>query len=228
MIVVFEKGFVLRHIGHLDLMRTIQRALRRTNLPIRYSNGFNPHIQLSFAAPLSVGVVGMREVMDVPIEGDCDGLTFTQELNRVLPGCLRVRFSRAVPDDYPTLMALVAGSRIRIEMEGGETADLVATAFHTFMDHDECVTLRKTKSGENMTNIRPFVEEATIEKSENGYTIRCLIRNQKEGSLKPSVFMQALCEVAAVANVDYIAYRDQILARNQKGQLIALEEYAYA
>ena len=58
MMVVFEKGETLRYIGHLDLMRAMQRALRRSGLPIRYSNGFNPHIRLSFAAPLSVGVVG--------------------------------------------------------------------------------------------------------------------------------------------------------------------------
>ena len=51
MMVVFEKGETLRYIGHLDLMRAMQRALRRSGLPIRYSNGFNPHIRLSFAAP---------------------------------------------------------------------------------------------------------------------------------------------------------------------------------
>jgi len=228
MIVVFEKGYALRHIGHLDLLRTIQRALRRTDLPIRYSNGFNPHIQLSFAAPLSVGVVGLREVMDVPIQGECDEAVFTRELNRALPGCLQVCQSRAVPDDFPTLMALVAGSRIRVEVEGGEAADLVAKAFDRFMSVEECVTLRKTKSGENMTNIRPFVEEAALEAKPDGYTIRCLIRNQKEGSLKPAVLVQALCEMAQVESVSYIAYRDQILARNPSGQLIALEEYAYA
>ena len=67
MMVVFEEGEALRHIGHLDLMRTMQRALRRSNLPIKYSNGFNPHIRLSFAAPLSVGVIGLRELMEVPL-----------------------------------------------------------------------------------------------------------------------------------------------------------------
>ena len=51
MMAAFEKGEKLRFIGHLDLMRTMQRALRRSHLPIKYSNGFNPHIRLSFAAP---------------------------------------------------------------------------------------------------------------------------------------------------------------------------------
>ena len=55
MLVVFEKTPRLRHIGHLDLMRAIQRSLRRSGLPIRYSQGFNPHMLMSFAAPLALG-----------------------------------------------------------------------------------------------------------------------------------------------------------------------------
>ncbi|MBR6754287.1 MAG: TIGR03936 family radical SAM-associated protein, partial [Clostridia bacterium] len=60
MLVIFEKSERLRHIGHLDLMRAMQRALRRSGLPIAFSQGFNPHVLLNFAAPLSVGMPGKR------------------------------------------------------------------------------------------------------------------------------------------------------------------------
>ena len=228
MMVVFEKGMALRHIGHLDLMRTIQRALRRSGLPIRYSNGFNPHIQLSFAAPLSVGVVGMREVMDVPIEGEYPAAEFLRILNEVLPACLQARSARAVSEEFPTLMALVAGSRIRVELEASPEAERVVQMVPRFMQGGETITLRKTKSGENLCNIRPFVAEASVEPSPDGYTLRCLIVNQPSGSLKPAVLLQALCEMAQVEHVDALAYRDAILARDESGALIALEEYAYA
>ncbi len=226
MIVAFEKGPALRHIGHLDLMRTIQRALRRTQLPIRYSNGFNPHIQLSFAAPLSVGVVGEREVMDVPVEGACDGERFERELSAVLPRGLSVISTRPVEDTFPTLMALVRGSRIRIELDACPEADRVAQAFPLFMAGGECVTLRKTKAGENQTNIRPFIAEAALTPSPQGYTLRCLIQNRPEGSLKPAVLVQALCELAEVHAVPYIASRERILAE-QNGTLLPVEEYAH-
>ena len=228
MMVVFEKGFALRHIGHLDLMCTIQRALRRSDLPIKYSNGFNPHIQLSFAAPLSVGVVGMREIMDVPMAEEVDPQTMVTQLNRVLPPALRVYTARSIPDNFPTLMALVAGSNIRIEIDACEAADLVVAAFQPFMESKECITLRKTKSGANMTNIRPFLLQGSIEPKVDGYTLRCVIANQREGSLKPAVLMRGLCELADVDNVPYIAYRDTILAKGGDKTLIALEEYVYA
>ena len=227
MIVVFEKGFALRHIGHLDLMRTMQRALRRSGLPIRYSNGFNPHIQLSFASPLSVGVVGMREIMDVPLQNDISQEAFSARLSHALPSCIKVIRSYVVADDFPTLMALVAGSRLRIEMEAGAQADAVMGVLPGFMNCNDCVTLRKTKSGENMTNIRPFVAQAEGIPTQNGYTLKVLIENRKEGSLKPAVLMNALCELAGVEKVPYIAYRDAILTRERDGRLLPLEEYTH-
>ena len=70
MLVVFQKTAWLRHVGHLDLMRAMQRALRRSGVPIAFSKGFNPHLLLTFAAPLSVGMAGEREVMEVPLSGE--------------------------------------------------------------------------------------------------------------------------------------------------------------
>ena len=54
--VKFEKTGIMRYVGHLDLMRFFQKAVKRANLPIRYSEGFNPHQIMSFAAPLGVGL----------------------------------------------------------------------------------------------------------------------------------------------------------------------------
>jgi len=132
---------------------------------------------------------------------------------------------RAVADDFPTLMALVAGSKLRIELEPGAESDAVAKALPELMSRSECVTLRKTKSGENMTNIRPFVAQADIVPNKGGYTLEVLIANRAEGSLKPAVLMNALCELAGVDRATYIAYRDAILARETDGRLVPLEEY---
>ena len=110
MMVAFEKGPELRFIGHLDLMRAMQRALRRSLLPVKYSNGFNPHIRLSFAAPLSVGVVGLRELMEVPLEDGVTEKQFMDGMNAVLHECLRICFCRSVEDTFPALMSLVAGA----------------------------------------------------------------------------------------------------------------------
>ena len=223
MMVVFEKGAELRYIGHLDLMRTMQRALRRSLLPIKYSNGFNPHIRLSFAVPLSVGVIGLRELMEVPLE---DGVTeeqFKNTMNDVLPGCVRIRHCRAVEDSFPALMSLVAGASYRITFAKTEESAKAAAKFDEFMALKEYVTQRRTKSGENPCDIRPFVLEGSCAETENGYTIELKTAALKAGMLKPALWLDSLCEFAGCGDFQSLIYRTAILAKSGDGSLVPME-----
>lgn len=223
MMVVFEKGAPLRYIGHLDLMRTVQRALRRSNLPVKYSNGFNPHIRLSFAAPLSVGVIGLRELMEVPVE---DGLTeseFVSRMNAALPSCMQIRFCRSVPDDFPALMSLVAGADYRITFEKTEQGVKAARNFAGFMALESYVAQRRTKSGENPCDIRPFVLDGTLEETENEYVIDLRTIATQAGMLKPSLWFDSLCDFAGCTEVSHLIYRRNILAKSKDGSLVPME-----
>ena len=64
MLLEFRKGDIVRHLGLLDLQRTMQRALRRSGLPVAYSKGFNPHMVMAFASALSSGIPGDAELVD--------------------------------------------------------------------------------------------------------------------------------------------------------------------
>ena len=90
----FEKQERLRHIGHLDIMRAMQRALRRSGLPVSYSKGFNPHILLTFASALSVGAVGQREIMEVSLAGEIEPEEFMTRLNAALPPEMQLTSAR--------------------------------------------------------------------------------------------------------------------------------------
>ena len=85
MLLQFQKGDIVRHLGLLDLQRTMQRALRRSGLPIAYSNGFNPHIVMSFASALSSGIPGDAELLDVSLSGEATAEACMAAMNRVLP-----------------------------------------------------------------------------------------------------------------------------------------------
>ncbi|UCG84296.1 MAG: DUF2344 domain-containing protein, partial [Dehalococcoidia bacterium] len=63
--VTFSRSDSLKFISHLDMMRLWQRALRRADIPLAYSQGFSPHPRLSLAAPLAIGVTSSAELMDV-------------------------------------------------------------------------------------------------------------------------------------------------------------------
>ena len=217
MMVVYEKSFPLRHIGHLDLMRTMQRALRRSGLPVRYSQGFNPHIKLSFASPLSVGIAGEREIMDVPVEGGYDEAAFAAALGRVMPIGLQIAGTRAIDDTFPTLMGLAAGSRYRIEPETDAIA--LTDAVTRLLAMDELMAMRKTKSGESLCNIRPYVD--TLEIRDGALHFTAL--NLQSGSLKPNVLMGALFTLSDNEPCFYKVTREAILAKDAQERLVPLE-----
>ena len=228
MMVVFEKGKELRYIGHLDLMRTMQRALRRSLLPIKYSNGFNPHIRLSFAVPLSVGVIGERERMEVPLE---DGVTeeqFVSTMNAVLPSCLQIKCCRCVEDAFPALMSLVAGADYRITFGKTEESRKAYEKFAEFMALKEYVTQRRTKSGENECDIRPFVLGGNCRETDEGYVIELHTAALKNGMLKPALWLEALREYAQAGEFEHMIFRSAILASGVNGELIPMEELQYA
>ena len=116
-IVAFKKTSQVRHIGHLDMQRAIQRALRRSGLPIRYSNGFNPHALLSFASPLAVGVAGDEELFEVGVEPDATEEMFRRELPGALPASLPMVNVRLVEDDHPKLMAALMTASYEARMD---------------------------------------------------------------------------------------------------------------
>ena len=68
--VKFSKEGAMKFIGHLDIMRYFQKAIRRANIPIAFSGGFSPHMIMSFAAPLGVGVTSAGEYFDMELTDD--------------------------------------------------------------------------------------------------------------------------------------------------------------
>ncbi len=224
MMVAFQKGYALRFIGHLDLMRTVQRGLRRSDLPIMYSNGFNPHIKLSFAAPLSVGVTGHHELMEVPFAEEITPAQFLSQMNAVMPPDFQMVSCRILPEKFPTLMSLVAGSIYQITMDKNDITQSLIGQLEAFMALPECLAMRKTKSGINECDIRPYVREATVASTADHWQITLHTAQLQSGALKPSLWMECFCRFANVDPVPCLIARESILAKDDTGAYVPLEE----
>ncbi|MBQ9198388.1 MAG: DUF2344 domain-containing protein [Clostridia bacterium] len=193
MLVVFEKKDRLRHVGHLDLMRAMQRALRRSGVPIAFSKGFNPHLLLTFAAPLSVGMPGLREVMEVPLSEEISEDEFKEKLRAALPPELPCIAVRAVDDRHPAPMALLYAASYRISVK--EDAEVMIGAIPSFMARNSVMAIRKTKSGEKLIDIRPMVYDL---KAMDQETIACTLALCEAATCKPELLMDALAHEAGL------------------------------
>ena len=146
MLAVFEKGERIRHIGHLDIQRSVQRGLRRSGLPVAYSQGFSPHILITFASALSTGACGKREIMDVTMaegygkEGEeareILEKEFLERMNRAMPPEMQLKEARLVDSKHPSLSTLLAAAEydllirqhsrpaVRAEHDNGESRSI--------------------------------------------------------------------------------------------------------
>lgn len=211
MLVIFEKTPRLRHIGHLDLMRAMQRALRRSGLPIAFSQGFNPHVLLNFAAPLSVGMPGKREIMEVPMaKGVCEG-DFKRMLSAALPPDLPCIAVRSVDDRHPAPMASLTAACYTAEFEA--LPENFSDTVGAFLAQKEIPAVRKTKSGMKPCDIRPMIYELAVE----GNTLSMTLALCEKATCKPDLLLSSLFEFAGMERPAALITRQQLLGGEAPG-----------
>lgn len=104
---VYQVTGVLKFLSHLDLLKLFNRALLRANLPVAYSEGFNPHPKISFGPPRGVGQDGLQEMGDLQLREAVPPEEVCQRLNQALPAAVRVLQARLLTETGPALMAVI-------------------------------------------------------------------------------------------------------------------------
>lgn len=216
MIVVFEKTPRLRMIGHLDLMRAMQRALRRSDLPLRYSQGFNPHILLTFAAPLSLGMAGRREIMEVPLEKEMTPEAFKAQFSAALPPDLPLVSCTAVDDRHPAPMAQLSAASYEAKLDA--VPESFGETLTAFLNQPEIPAMRKTKTGLKPCDIRPMIYALSL----TGDTLCMTLALCEKATCKPDLLLDSLFAFAQTQRPRTHIVRTQMLGE-QDGVLLPLE-----
>ena len=148
-IAAFQKNKEISYISHLDVQRTLQRAFRRADLPLAYTNGFNPHPKLSFATALATGFSSAAEWVDIEFEREISPEIFLQRVNCALPGGLRFVKAFEADSSVDTLSKLLCCARyiISFSWEQEVSKEQIAVALNEIMSSTEVSVLKKTKSG---------------------------------------------------------------------------------
>ena len=136
------------YLSHLDMQRTLQRSLRRADMPLLYSQGFNPHPLMAFAGALSTGFESEREWFDVRLEGDIAPADFEARLNEVLPEGMAVSHAMEAPENLSTLTGHLAAARytLWVRLEKACTAAEVSSALDKLLQSEELMVQKRTKS----------------------------------------------------------------------------------
>nr|WP_207716429.1 TIGR03936 family radical SAM-associated protein [Clostridium beijerinckii] len=159
----FTKEENIKFISHLDVLKTIQKNIRRAGLPIEYSQGFNPHMNTSIAQPLSVGVYSSGEYMDMVLTTEMDENKIVDKLNEIAPSGIKYISALAIPykegeKKVPQAMALIDAARYTIKIKYSDVSNL-EEEISKLLEINEWNTVKKSKKGEREVNIRPLVKE---------------------------------------------------------------------
>jgi len=215
----FGKNGRLRYISHLDLQRFMMRAMRRTDLPVAYSQGFNPHPQMSFASALAMGWSSDVELMDVRLTQAVDPQHALEQLRAALPPEMPVYRCRMVEDKHPALMARLQMADYRIELTGTDACKIFNEA-PRYMAEDTVMAVRKTKSGEKEVNIRRI----TVSLRANDSALETRLMLTPEETLKPDLLVATLAERAGAVDFEYHIFRTALLGKNDDGDSVELME----
>lgn len=186
----FEKKGVLKYIGHLDMMRYFQKAISRAELPIAYSEGFNPHQIMSFGNPLGLGMTSSAEYMDIELLEEVSSLEGINRLNNEMVQGIKILSFRYLPDKAKNAMSATWASSYKIELNDkikeaiGDMSD-ISQSIDEFMSQKECIIIKKTKKSTRDIDILPLIYE--FQYRDKYFYIKC--SSSSGDNIKPEVIM---------------------------------------
>ena len=187
----FSKTDRLKYISHLDINRAMARALKRAEIPLWYTEGFNPHPYMSFSLPLSLGVESLCESVDLRIVGDITNDDIKSRLNSVLPDGLKIV---DVYDDFRDNSEIVYSDYVyKFEFKDNEAA---YEKIKAVLESDEILALKKGKQGRKRvmkeTNIKSFIDKYSISIRGNVIILNIRLLAGPEKNLNPSLLFDTI------------------------------------
>ncbi|PWJ79271.1 UNVERIFIED_CONTAM: radical SAM-linked protein [Murimonas intestini] len=195
----------MKFIGHLDIMRYFQKAIRRADIDIVYSEGFSPHMIMSFAAPLGVGLTSNGEYMDIEVKGSLSSREAIARLNAVMADGIEILSWRQVPEGKAgKAMSLVAAADYTVTVPRGifpENMEKDASEMlESFMGQKEITIIKKSKKSEKEADIKPMIYRFELlpedKGREEGLQFKMQLATGSSANLKPELVMEAFAAFA--------------------------------
>ena len=207
----FAKTGIMRYVGHLDLMRFFQKAVKRAELPIRYSEGFNPHQIMSFAAPLGVGLTSEGEYMDIDLKEKVDPASALKALNDNMVEGLEITGFKYLPDTAEKCMsAVTAASYVVTYKDSKDDAcyiDNIIDLKERFFDEASSINIvKKTKKGERELDLKPLIYRFNLIIKEGVPEYDLLLSSGSTDNIKPELVVKAFHEFIGLPEFDELSF----------------------
>lgn len=185
----FAKQGVMKFIGHLDIMRYFQKALRRADIDIKFSEGMSPHMIMSFAAPLGVGLTSDGEYVDIELRTPISTAEAVSRLNAVMVEGMEILEFRQIEEGKAgKAMSLVAAADYTVRFRKGYAPkEDWQSDISGFFAKKSIPVIKETKKGESEVDIRPMIYQMSV----NAGTVFMRLATGSVANLKPELVMES-------------------------------------
>ena len=190
----FKKHGCMKFIGHLDVMRYFQKAIRRADIDIAYSEGFSPHMIMSFAAPLGVGLTSEGEYVDLQVNSCASSKAAVDALNSVMVDGMEVVSFKLLPENVKNAMSSVAAADYFVKWREGYAPENWEEKFNAFLQKEEMLIVKKTKRSEAEVDLKPMLYKTELRDGGIFMQVACGSVN----NLKPELVMEAFAKDAGI------------------------------
>jgi len=229
-LIKFSKEGQIKFVSHLDLMRTIQRVIRRAALPIEYSKGFNPHMAISIAQPLAVGMYSSGDYMDIQLTEEMDEAYIKEVFNNNAPEGIKALEVASVKDiinqkKIPQAMALIDAAKYMISLKYNNVSKL-SFEVNKLLEEKEWGILKKSKSGEKFVNIRDYLKDFKYNIEDNRLIIDAITACGSRENLSAELLAEFILKNTTSADTDAFTdiMREEMYIKNE-GDLVSLYQY---
>lgn len=223
LIVRFERLEEIKYISQLDMLRTIHRALRRADIPVAYSEGFNPQPKVSFGFALSVGLVSYGEYMDIQLKNDIAPELFKEKMNNALPCGMRISDAAAAGESAPKIGKMIDCAEYETVFFTKDTG-LLLEKINDFFGRDEITIERHSKKGTSFVDVKPWIYSFGAEiAGENEVKLTTVQSLSEQMSVRIDDVANAVMSFAKGAAEKFHSVKKNMLLRKDGGFVTPVE-----
>lgn len=219
-----EEG--LKFIGHLDILRLFERALKRSGLAVSHTQGFNPRMKLIFGLPMALGLTSVSEYADIELDREMPAEDFIAVMNTHLPHGIRVLAAAPIRQS-DNIMNTIRAARydITIIPEQDIARDDMVGLVHRLLAAETLPVMKKTKKGMKETDIRPLIFSLTAGKDgEHAWVLGAFMSAGATDNLRPELILEAFSKLSGVSFSVQSIHRKALYVSHDNAWLTPMDE----
>jgi radical SAM-linked protein len=195
----FKKEDDMIYTSHLDLQRLLQRAFRRAEIELSYSQGYNPHPKMSYGHALALGTESQGEYLDVEIEESLTANEFLAKINATMPEGIEFIDAMEITKEVPSLASTIEYGEymFTIGVDKELSKEFIKTKVAELMNKEEIVISKKNKKGKTVeVNIRPMIKNFDVINIEDRViTLEATVATGSKANLNTNIFIPKMLDV---------------------------------